>query len=113
MIQALGIVLINSVALYVTAYLVPGFQVDTWQSLLIAALVLGIINAFVKPVAQLITLPITFITLGLFSLVLNVLLLWVAAAVTPGFSIDGFITAAIGSIVLSLVTAFLGMLTNQ
>lgn len=107
--KLLGYLIINILALVVTSFLVPGFTVTNLTAALIAAVVIGTINTFIKPIIKLITLPINFLTLGLFGLIINVLLLMAAAAITPGFEIDGFITAIFGSIVLSLVSAFLGM----
>lgn len=107
-----GYLIINTAALLITAYLIPGFTVVNLQAAIIAAVVIGIINTFIKPILQLITLPITILSLGLFALILNIVLLMAAAAITPGFDIDSFMTAILGSIVLSLVSAFLGMLTK-
>jgi putative membrane protein len=71
---------------------------------LIAALVIGLLNALVKPVLLVLTLPITVLTLGLFYFVLNALLFWFAAALLPGFEVDSFITALLGSLLFSLIT---------
>lgn len=110
--KLIGSLIINIVALLVTAYLIPGFVVANLTAAAVAAVVIGIINTFIKPILQLITLPITFMTLGIFSIVLNILLLWAAAYITPGFEINGIVTAILGSIVLSLTSSFLGMLTK-
>jgi|SRR3989344_2967597 len=110
--KILGSLVINTVALLITAYLIPGFVVENLIAAVVAAFVIGVINTFIKPILQIIALPITFMTLGIFALVLNILLLWAAAYITPGFSIDGFLTAVIGSIVLSLTSAFLNLLTK-
>lgn len=99
--------LINAAALYVTARLVPGIVVTGVVSLLLAALVIGFINAVVRPFLLLLTLPITIITLGLFYFVLNGLLLWLAAGLTPGFRLDGFAAAFIGALVMSVVATLL------
>lgn len=110
--KLLGQLVINTAALLITAYIVPGFIVANFTAAIVAAVVIGVINTFIKPLIHLITLPITFLTLGLFALVINVLLLLGAAYITPGFEINSFTTALIGSIVLSLVSAFLGLLTR-
>ncbi len=110
--KLIGALLVNTLALLVTAYLVPGFVVSSLSTALVAAIVIGVINMFIKPVLQLVALPITFLTLGLFALILNVLLLMLAAQITPGFDIDNFFSAVIGSIVLSLTSSFLGLLTR-
>jgi putative membrane protein len=74
---------------------------------IIAAAVIGLVNAIIRPVLSLLTLPITLLTLGLFSFVLNALILWLASAFSPGFEINGFIPALIGSLVLSVVSGLL------
>lgn len=99
--------LINAAALYITARLLPGIEIAGMGALLIAALVVGLINAVIRPVLLLITLPITVITLGLFYFVLNGLLLYLAAVLTPGFTLDGFLTAVLGALVLSIVATLL------
>jgi putative membrane protein len=96
--------LVNAAALYVTAWLVPGILISGGLGpLLLAALVIGLINAIVRPVAVVLTLPITLLTLGLFYLVLNGLLFYLAAAVTPGFALTGFWAAVLGALVMSVV----------
>lgn len=110
--RLIGYLIINTAALLITAYLLPFVTVDDFQSAIIAAVVIGVINTFIKPVLQLLTLPLSLLTLGLFSFILNVLLLMGAAYITPGFHIEGFIGAAIAAIVLSLTSSFLGLLTK-
>ncbi len=96
--------LVNAAALYVTAWLVPGILISGGLGpLLLAALVIGLINAVVRPVAVVLTLPITILTLGIFYLVLNGLLFYLAAAVTPGFALTGFWAAVLGALVMSVV----------
>lgn len=96
--------LVNAAALYVTAWLVPGIVISGGLGpLLLAALVIGLINAVVRPVAVVLTLPITILTLGIFYLVLNGLLFYLAAAVTPGFALTGFWAAVLGALVMSVV----------
>jgi len=104
--------LINVVSLLVVGYLVPGFEIKDFKTAVIAALVIGIINTFIKPLLKIITFPITVLTLGIFSVILNVLLLMLAASITPGFHIDGFFTALIASIILSLISSLLNALTK-
>lgn len=96
--------LVNAAALYITAWLVPGILISGGLGpLLLAALVIGLINAVVRPVAVVLTLPITVLTLGLFYLVLNGLLFYLAAAVTPGFALTGLWSAVLGALVMSIV----------
>lgn len=95
--------LVTAVALAITAWIVPGIMVPGGVlPLLFAALVIGLVNAFVRPVAVILTLPITIVTLGLFYLVLNGLLFYLAAAVTPGFELAGFWSAVLGAILMSV-----------
>ena len=106
--------LVNAVALYVTAQLVPGIVVaGGLGTLLLAALVIGLVNAVVRPVLAVLTFPITVLTLGLFSLVLNALLFYLAAALAPGFRLEGFLAAFLGAIVMSLVGMVLHALVPE
>lgn len=95
--------LVNAAALWVATWIVPGIFVEGGGTLLLAALVIGLVNAVVKPVLVLLTLPITIVTLGLFYLVLNGLMLYLAAALTPGFELGGFLSALLGAVVISVV----------
>lgn len=99
--------LLSALAIIVAAYLLPGVKVDSFVTALVVAVVLGVINAFLKPILLFLTLPITILTLGLFSLVINALLVMLSAAIVPGFVVDGFWWALIFSILLSFINAFL------
>lgn len=93
------------VAVFLTVSLVPGIIVEGgWPTILLVALVWSLISMFVKPVLTILTLPITILTFGIFSIILNALLFWAVAAIVPGFSVAGFWTAVLGAIVLSLVS---------
>jgi len=100
--------LIMSVAVFLTAYLLPGVSVESFFAAIVVALVLGIINTFFKPILILLTFPITIVTLGLFSLVLNALLIMVTGAIVPDFTVENFWWALLFSVVLSLINGFLG-----
>jgi putative membrane protein len=97
----------------VVAYVLPGITVASFGSALIAALVLGLLNALVKPVLILLTLPITVVTLGLFLLVLNALVFWFAGSILKGFQVNGFWWALIGAIVYSIVSGLLSGLLSS
>jgi putative membrane protein len=97
-----------SVAVWVATAIVPGVDYAQGQDVLIAALVLGILNAFVKPALQLVSIPFIVVTLGLFLVVINALLLLFTAWLVPGFQVAGFWPAAGGSLTISLVGVFLG-----
>jgi putative membrane protein len=96
--------------LLVVAHLVRGIEIEGWGSAILGALVLGLVNAFVKPVMILLTLPITVLTLGLFLFVINASMLWLAAKLVPGIEIEGFGPALLGSLLLSLLGVALGLL---
>ncbi|MDQ6825674.1 MAG: phage holin family protein [Candidatus Eremiobacteraeota bacterium] len=102
--------LVNAIALYVIAQFLPGFHVDGFTHAVIAALVLGIANAIVRPILILISLPLEIITLGLFTFVVNALVLWLVAKLVPGFRVDGFGPAFLGALVLSIVSFLLSHL---
>jgi putative membrane protein len=95
---------ITAFALWVATELVPGIWVRDLFSLVLAALVFGLVNAFVRPVLVLLSLPLTIVTLGLFLLVVNAVMLWLTAWVLPSFQVVGFWPAMFGSIVVSLVS---------
>jgi putative membrane protein len=97
-------ILVNALAIILAAYLVPGIRVDGFPSALIAGLVLGLINAIVRPILVFLTFPITVLTLGLFLLVLNALCFWLVAAFVPGFHVSGFLAAFLGWLVVTVVS---------
>jgi putative membrane protein len=92
-----------TLAVLATAYLVPGISVTTFVVALFVALVLGLVNTFIKPIISILTLPVNILTLGLFGIILNALFFWLASLIVTGFSISGFVPALIGSIVVSLI----------
>jgi putative membrane protein len=97
--------LIAALTLLVVTKLVPGFVVDSFYAALVVAIVLGLINAVIRPVLLLITLPINLLTLGLFTFVVNALMLQLAATIVKGFEVDGFGAALIGAVVMWLIGA--------
>lgn len=99
--------LLNALALAVAAWAVPGIEVEGTGPLLLAAAVIGLVNSVLKPVLVLLTLPLTVLTLGIFYLVLNGLLFYLAAGLTPGFSLSGFWPAVFGALVMSLAATTL------
>ena len=96
--------LLNGVAVLCAAWLIPGLHVDTPATAIIAGIALGLVNAIVRPLLLLLTLPLTLLTLGLFIFVVNAICLALVAWLVPGFSISGFGAALIGAIVISLVS---------
>jgi putative membrane protein len=110
MIQLLLVWLINALALIAVAYLMPGVSVASFTTALVAALVLGLINAVVRPVLFLLTLPVTVLTLGLFIFVLNGLLFWFVGSFIQGFAVAGFWSGVFGAIIFSLISWILSSL---
>ena len=96
--------ILNAAALLLVAYLYPGVAVQSFWAAAIAALVLGLVNALVRPLLIILTLPVTLLTLGLFLFVINALLFWFVAEIVPGFKVTGFMAALIGSVLYSLIT---------
>jgi putative membrane protein len=95
---------LNTLALFVVVTVVPGFHYRSIVSLAIAALILGLLNAIIRPILVLLTLPLTIVTLGLFLIVLNAVMLELTAWFSPGFRIDDFVAALIGAIVLGIIS---------
>jgi putative membrane protein len=95
--------LLSAVAVYIADYLIDGVTINSLTTTLIVAIVLGLLNAIVKPLLVILTIPVTILTLGLFLLVINVIIVYIAAALVPGFAVAGFISALLFSIVVSLV----------
>ena len=96
--------ILNAAALLLVAYLYPGVTVESFLAAALAALVLGLVNAVIRPILVVLTLPVTLLTLGLFIFVINALLFWLVAEIVHGFRVSGFMAALIGSILYSLIT---------
>ncbi len=103
-------VVLNAAALLVAAWLVPGVQITGLGAAIVAGLLLGVVNALVRPILLLLTLPFTLLTLGLFIFVVNAICFALTAALVPGFRISGFFAALVGSIVVSIVSWILNSL---
>lgn len=104
----------NGLALFITAQLLPNFSIDSPGSAFIAALVLGLANAVIRPIIKIITFPITILTLGLFTLVINGFILWIVQNNVTGFTINGFWAAVFGAIVLSIISSIItNLITDQ
>ncbi len=104
---------ISAIALYIVTQIVPGVQVDSIQAALVAALVIGLVNATLGSLLKLMTLPIGCLTLGLSGLIINGLMFWLAGNFVGGFHVAGFLPAFLGSIVMSLVGGAIDFLLNQ
>lgn len=105
--------LVAAVAIVVAAYLLPGVDVDGIVAALILAVVLGAINAFIKPILIVLTLPLNVLTLGLFTFVINAVLILIAELIVPGFEIAGFWSALLFAVVLSVVNWVLSKFNKE
>ena len=103
---------INVFALLVVEYLIPGFILSDIKAAVVTAVVIGIVNTLIKPIIQLIALPLSILTFGLTAFLINVALLWLTSIYIPGFEISNFATAILASIMLSLVSWFLHRLAK-
>lgn len=105
---------LNALALMAIAYyLVPGISVQSFYSALLAALVLGLINAIIKPVLIILTLPVNILTLGLFTFVINALLFWFTSSIVKGFVVADFASAFWGALFMTIASWLLNMLFNK
>jgi len=102
--------ILNAASIYLTASFVKGVEIRDFVTALVAALILGIVNALIRPIFLLFSLPINLMTLGLFTFVINGLMLLIAASITKGFFIAGLGSAIIASIIISIVSAILSFL---
>jgi putative membrane protein len=103
---------INALALYITSYWVKGIQVSGILALLTASALLGILNALIRPLLIVLTLPITILSLGLFTLFINGFMLWLVSFFIKGFVIDGFWAAFIGALLISIVSWIINWLID-
>lgn len=100
--------LVTALSLLVVDLVVPGVEVDTISAAVIAAIAIGLVNAFIKPFLKLISLPATILTLGIFSLVVNGFCFWLSSVAVSGFYVHGILAFLLGPIVLSLASTFIG-----
>jgi len=103
--------ILSTIAVFITAYILPGVKLDGWSSALIVAVVLGLINAVIRPLLLILTLPINILTLGLFTFVIIAACVMLASAVVPGFHVDGFLWAMAFGIILAIINSFLRIFT--
>ena len=105
--------IVFSIAIYITAYLLPGIQIDSFTTALIASVGLGLVNIVLKPILLLFTLPLNLLTLGLFTFVINALLVMLAGELVPGFFVNNFWWALLFSLVVSVINGMLGSLLGK
>jgi len=113
MLELLATWLVNAIVIIIAAQLLPGVHVAAFTTALLAALVLGVINAILKPILVLLTLPINLLTLGLFTFVINALLILLAAHIVTGFHVDNFWWALLFSLIVSLIHSVLNMFVKK
>ena len=104
---------VNVFTLLVVEYIVPGFILADIYTAVVAAVIIGVVNTFIRPILQLIALPVSLITFGISAFLINVVLLWGTSLLIPGFTIETFWTAVIASIALALVSWFLHRLARE
>ena len=103
---------LNAIALMVVVHMVPGVWVSRWETLAVAALVLGFLNAFLRPVLQFLALPVTVLSFGIFALVVNGLVFYLASWLVIGFAVTGFGSAFLGALVYSIASCLLSLVTG-
>ena len=99
-----------ALALIFTSWVVPGIEVSSFLNAMFVVVIIALINTFIKPLLQIITLPINILTLGLFSLVINALLLMLAGYITPGFEVEGFWSAFWGALLMTILSVGLSFI---
>jgi len=111
--KAIVSLVVNTFAVFLSAYLLPGVNVDSIFTALVVAIVLGIANTLLRPILILLTLPVNIVTLGLFIFVINGILILLTSAVVPGFFVQNFWWAILFSLVLTLISWFLSRLSKE
>lgn len=103
--------LFNSLLLIIVAFLTPGLSFTSYWSVLVTSLILGFLNALVRPILILLTLPINILTLGLFTLIINAIIFWLAGTIVKGFNITSFSAAFWGALVYSLIVTLINLIS--
>lgn len=105
--------LISSLAVFISGYVLPGIQVENFVTAIVVAIVLGIVNILIKPLFVILTLPITILSFGIFAIFINAIMILIVSSIVPGFKVDGLLWAFIFGIVLSIVSSFLRTLESR
>jgi putative membrane protein len=106
-------ILVTALAAYFAAWLLPGVTIANVQTTVIVALVLAILNAVVKPILIILTIPVTIVTLGLFLLVINIIIVKIADALIDGFAVEGWLSALLFSLIVSFVSSVLHAIARR
>jgi putative membrane protein len=104
---------INSVAIILVAWLLPSVELVSWQAALIAGILLGVLNTFVRPIFRLVSMPINVLTLGLFTLVINAVILEILDWLMDGFNISGFLWSIVAAVLISIVTSVFNIIIGD
>lgn len=99
--------LISTIVVYVSAYILPGVRVAGWGTALVVAVILGILNALVRPVILIVTLPINILTLGLFTFVIMGFITWITSLIVPGFEVDSFLWCILFAVILAIINSLI------
>lgn len=110
--QILINLIINGLAVFITSRILPGVAVDDFFVAILVSVILGVVNTFLKPILLLLTLPINILTLGLFTFVINAIMVLIVGGLVPGFRVDGFWSALLFSLILSVVSGIIYSLTK-
>lgn len=110
--QTILTLLLSTLAVFVTAHILPGVRVEGWTTALVVAIVLAIVNSFIRPLLLILTLPLNILTLGLFTFVIIGGLVMLVSAIVPGFHVNGFWWALAFALVLAIINGFLTQLTE-
>lgn len=113
MLNIVGKIIIYVISVLVIDYIVPGFELRNFQAAFVAAIAIGVINTFIRPIIQILALPFTIITLGIAAFIINAVLLMFVAAIVPGFEIDNLLTAIVSSIMLTLIISFFEKISQK
>jgi len=104
--------IINTVTLIIVVKIIPGIKVDRWQTAVFSALMLGLVNAFLRPLVIFFTLPLNILSLGLFTLVINAFMFYLVSKLVPGFTVNGFWNAFWGALFFSIISFLLSLFIN-
>jgi putative membrane protein len=113
MISFLSKTLVTAVAILIAVFVLPGVHIDGTLTAIMVAVVLGLLNSFIKPILIILTIPITILTLGLFLLVINILIIRWASEIVPGFKVDSWFWALLFSFIVSLISSFINSLIKN
>lgn len=106
-------IIVTGIAAYLAAWLLPGVQIADAKTTLLVALVLALLNTFIKPILVILTIPLTILTLGLFLIIINILIVFLATKIVSGFTVDGWISALLFSLIVAIVTWMLEGLASR